>query len=79
MNELDIIIKNSGILSESKYGQKFDQFKPPFKHNGKEIVDSSSKELCECKNADLAKELAAILNDLLKMREASEKISTLWR
>ncbi len=79
MNELDVIVKNSGILSESKYGHKFDQFKPPFKNNGKEIVDSSSKELCECKNADLAKELASILNDMQKMRDASEKFSTLWR
>ena len=67
------------VLTESKYGYRFDQFKPQFKNDQKKVVDANGKELCECKNADLAKELAAIFNDLLKMREAADKIVTIWR
>lgn len=79
MDELNAIRKAAGLLNESKYGHKFDQFKPPFKNDGKHVIDNNSKELCECKNAEIAKELASILTDMQKMRDASEKFSTLWR
>lgn len=79
MDDMYQMKSNAGLLKESKYGSRFDQFKPPFKNDGKDVVDYNSKELAECKNAETAKELAAILNDLIKMREAAEKIMTLWR
>lgn len=78
MDDLDYI-KKIIDLNESKYGYKFDQYKPPFKSDGKKIVDSNAKELAECKNADIAKELAAILSDMQKMRDAAEKFYTIWR
>lgn len=78
MDDLEYIKKYAG-LNESKYGYKFDQYKTPFKHDGKKIVDNSGKELCECKNVELAKELSNIFNDMQKMRDASEKFSTIWR
>jgi len=68
---------NSGILNESKYGTKFDQFTGPFKVSGKEIKDNNGKEVCECKNADVAKELAAILTDIKQLRQLCEKIVSL--
>lgn len=66
-------------LTEGKYGYKFDQFKPPFKTEGKYIVDNNGKQIAECKNADLAKEIALILSDLPKIREAAERLATIWR
>lgn len=66
-------------LTESKYGWRFDQFKPPFKLDSKKIVDSNGKELAEIKNQDLGRELIQILNDLQKIREPAERLATLWR
>lgn len=66
-------------LTEGKYGYKFDQFKPPFKNEGKFIVDNNGKQIGEFKNADLAKEVALILSDLPKIREAAERLATIWR
>lgn len=66
-------------LTEGKYGYKFDQFRPPFKNEGKFIVDNNGKQLGEFKNADLAKEMASILSDLPKLRDAAERIMTIWR
>lgn len=69
----------SGIkqLNESKYGQKFDQFKLPFKHDGDKVKDNTGKEICECPNAALAKEMAALLSDIRKMREICERFISL--
>ena len=66
-------------LTEGKYGYKFDQFKAPFKNEGKFIVDSNGKQLGEFKNADLAKEMASILSDLPKIRDAADRLATIWR
>lgn len=68
---------NSGIVNESKYGYKFDQFTGPFKAVGKEIKDHSGKEVCECKTAEVAKELAALLSDIKQLRQLCEKIISL--
>lgn len=67
----------SGIVNESKYGHKFNQFYGPFKNDGKKVKDKNSKELCECENADTAKELAAILTDIKQMRELCDKFVSL--
>ena len=74
LNDLKIM---SGIVNESKYGQKFDQYRGPFKNDGKEVKDANSKELCECKDAQTAKELAAILTDIKQLRELCQKIVSL--
>lgn len=67
----------SGIVSESKYGQNFNQFYGPFRNDDKKVKDKNGKELCECKNATTAKELAAILTDIKQLRELCEKIVSL--
>ena len=77
MENLNDLQKMSGILNESKYGQKFDKFHLPFKNDGKKVKDRNSKELCECTDAQTAKELAAILTDIKQMRELCEKIVSL--
>lgn len=64
-------------LNESKYGQKFNQYYGPFRADGKKVKDKNSKEFCECENADLAKELAALLTDIKQMRELCEKFMSL--
>lgn len=73
------VYKNKTKLTESKYGWRFDQYKPPFKLDDKKIVDNTGKELAEVKNQELGKELIQILNDLQKIREPAERIATLWR
>lgn len=64
-------------LNESKYGQKFDQYYGPFRGDGKKVKDKNSKELCECVNQELAKELAALLTDIKQLRELCDKIISL--
>lgn len=66
-------------LTESKYGWRFDQFKPPFKMDGKKIVDNTGKELAEMKSVEVGREMIQILNDLQKLRDLAEKMATLWR
>lgn len=66
-------------LTESKYGWRFDQYKTPFKMDGKKIVDNNGKELAEVKTVELGKELVHIFNDLQKIREPAERIASLWR
>lgn len=77
MTDITNLQKMSGILHESKYGQKFDQFYGPFRQDDKKVRDKNGKELCECKNTEIAKELAAILTDIKQLRELCEKIVTL--
>lgn len=71
--------KNSGIVNESKYGNKFDLFKLPFRNEGKNIKDADGKDIAECKNVETAKELTAILNDIRKMREICERMISMSR
>lgn len=66
-------------LTESKYGHKFDQFKPPFRTDQRKVIDTNGRELAEFPNIELAKEMAAILTDMMKMREAADKFTSLWR
>ena len=77
MENMYSLKKLSGIVNESKYGQKLDQFYAPFRNDDKKVKDKNSKELCECKDAQTAKELAAILTDIKQLRELCEKIVTL--
>lgn len=77
MSSIDNLKQLSGIINESKYGQKFNQFYGPFKNDNKKVKDKNGKELCECENADTAKELAAILTDIKQMRELCEKFASL--
>lgn len=77
MSSIENLKHLSGIVNESKYGQKFNQYYGPFKHDGKKVKDKNGKELCECENADTAKELAAILTDIKQMRELCEKFTSL--
>lgn len=77
MSTLYNLKRLSGIVSESKYGQNFNQFYGPFRHDDKKVKDKNGKELCECKNANTAKELAAILTDIKQLRELCDKIVTL--
>lgn len=84
MNNLDQLKKMSGIiaeeqLNESKYGQKFDKFLGPFKNRGDKIFDKNEKFVAECSSTDMAKELAAILTDIRKMREICERFTSLSR
>jgi hypothetical protein len=76
-NDIQRIYNLSGIINESKYGQKFDQYYGPFKNDNDKVKDKNGKELCECKDAATAKELAAILTDIKQMRELCEKIVSL--
>jgi len=64
-------------LYESKYGNKLDQFYGPFRNDNKKIKDKNGKELCECPNVELAKELSALLTDIKQLRDLCEKIVTL--
>lgn len=77
METLHNLQRMSGILNESKYGQRFNQFYGPFKNDGDKVRDKNGKELCECKNTETAKELAAILTDIKALRELCDKIVTL--
>lgn len=77
METINDLQRMSGILNESKYGQKFNQFYGPFKHDGDKVRDKNGKELCECKNSETAKELAAVLTDIKALRELCDKIVTL--
>lgn len=77
MSSIDNLKQLSGIINESKYGQKFNQYYGPFKNDNKKVKDKNGKELCECENADTAKELAAILTDIKQMRELCEKFASL--
>ena len=79
MDDLAKLIATAGIVNESKYGYKFDQFKHPFKNDNKKILDSNNKFLCECSTGEMAKELAAILSDLHKMRELCDRMMSLGR
>lgn len=83
MNNLDQLKKMSGIepetITESKYGSKFDRFQPPFKNRGDKIFDKNDKFIAECDSTEIAKELAAILSDIKKMREICERFMTLSR
>lgn len=83
MNNLDQLKKMSGIdqevLTESKYGPRFDKLVGPFKNNGDKIIDKNGKFVAECDTAELAKELAAVLSDIKKMREICEKFMSLAR
>jgi len=76
MNKLNEIY-GTQKLNESKYGQKFDQYYGPFKNDNKKVKDKNGKELCECVNQDLAKELAHMLSDLKELRQISERIMSL--
>lgn len=77
MSTIENLKHLSGIVNESKYGQKFDQFYQPFKHEGKKVKDKNGKELCECQNAETAKELAALLTDIKQLRELCDRIISL--
>lgn len=77
MNELNKMRQYAGIINESRYGNKFDNFKTPFKNDGKKIYDGSGNYVCECSNIEFARELAHILSDIRKMREICEKFMTL--
>lgn len=77
MDDINELKRVSGIVNESKYGQKFDQYHGPFKNDGDKVRDKNSKELCECKDAQTAKELAAILTDIKQLRELCQKIISL--
>jgi len=77
MENIDHLKRMSGIVNESKYGQKFDQFYAPFKSDDKKVKDKNGKELCECKDSQTAKELAALLTDIKQLRELCEKIVSL--
>lgn len=83
MNNLDELKRISGItqetLTESKYGQKFDRFQTPFKNRGDKIFDKNDKFIAECDTTELAKEMAAILSDIKKMREICERFMSLSR
>jgi hypothetical protein len=77
MENINDLKRMSGIVNESKYGQKFDQFHAPFKNDGKKVKDKNLKELCECQDIQTAKELAAVLTDIKQLRELCTKISSL--
>ena len=77
MENINDLKRMSGIVNESKYGQKFDQFYAPFKNDGKKVKDKNLKELCECQDIQTAKELAAVLTDIKQLRELCTKISSL--
>lgn len=83
MNNLEQLKKMSGIepetITESKYGSKFDRFQPPFKNRSDKIFDKNDKFIAECDSTEIAKELAAILSDIKKMREICERFMTLSR
>ena len=64
-------------LNESKYGNKFDTYYGPFKHDNKKVRDKNGKELFECVNQDLAKELASLLSDYKQLRELCDRIISL--
>jgi len=77
MENINDLKRMSGIVNDSKYGQKFDQFHAPFKNDGKKVKDKNLKELCECQDIQTAKELAAVLTDIKQLRELCTKISSL--
>ncbi len=83
MNNLDQLKKMSGIepetITESKYGPRFDRLAGPFKNRGDKIIDKNGKFVAECESIELAKEMAAILSDIKKMRELCEKFMSLAR
>lgn len=83
MNNLDQLKKMSGIepetLTESKYGPRFDKLVGPFKNRGDKIIDKNGKFVAECDSIELAKEMAALLSDIKKMRELCEKFMSLAR
>jgi hypothetical protein len=43
MENINDLKRMSGIVNESKYGQKFDQFHAPFKNDGKKVKDKNLK------------------------------------
>lgn len=75
--DLNEIYGVSRKLNESKYGQKFNQYYGPFKTDNKKVRDKNGKELFECENIELAKELSALLTDIKQMRELCEKFISL--
>lgn len=77
MSTIENLKHLSGIVNESKYGQKFNQYYGPFKNEGKKVKDKNGKELCECDNADIAKELSLLLTDIKQMRELCDRIVSL--
>lgn len=77
MNEITKLQYKSGIINESKYGYKLDQFYQPFKNDDKKVKDKNGKELCECKDVATAKELAQLMTDFKQLRELCEKIISL--
>ena len=83
MNNLEQLKKMSGIetetLTESKYGTRLDKLVGPFKNRGDKILDKNDKFVAECDSTELAKELAAVLSDIKKMREICEKFMSLAR
>ena len=83
MNNLEQLKKMSGIetetLTESKYGNRLDKLAGPFKNRGDKILDKNDKFVAECDSTELAKELAAVLSDIKKMREICEKFMSLAR
>jgi hypothetical protein len=83
MNNLEQLKKMSGIetetLTESKYGTRLDKLAGPFKNRGDKILDKNDKFVAECDSTELAKELAAVLSDIKKMREICEKFMSLAR
>lgn len=78
MNKLKEIYQKVNV-NESKYGWRFDQYKQPFRLENKKILDNNGKELATVPSVELGKELIQILNDLHKIRDAAEKIATLWK
>ena len=66
-------------LTESKYGTRLDKLAGPFKNRGDKILDKNDKFVAECDSTELAKELAAVLSDIKKMREICEKFMSLAR
>lgn len=83
MTNLTELQRISGIVPEtiveSKYGTKFDRFVGPFKNRGDKILDKNDKFVAECDSTELAKEMAAILTDIRKMREICERFISLSR
>jgi hypothetical protein len=83
MNNLDQLKKMSGIepetITESKYGPRFDRLTGPFKNRGDKVLDKNDKFVAECDSTELAKEMAAILSDIKKMREICERFMSLNR
>lgn len=82
-DNIEQLRKMSGIvtapLNESKYGNRFDKFDSPFKNRGDKVLDKNEKFVAECDTAELAKELAAILTDIKKMREICDRFLSLAR